>query len=63
MKLPTVTCLRCNHKWIPRVPEPIQCPNCGSAYWNRQYTYKIKNNNKKTLGDNLKMLPNELDNK
>ena len=36
-------CLRCNHKWIPRVSmeeltgtikeKPRICPNCKSAYW------------------------------
>ena len=34
------TCLRCGHKWQPRVTgkEPKVCPNpkCHSAYWNEE---------------------------
>jgi DNA-directed RNA polymerase subunit RPC12/RpoP len=32
-------CLRCEHKWVPRVMtdrEPIICPKCKSPYWNRE---------------------------
>jgi DNA-directed RNA polymerase subunit RPC12/RpoP len=31
-------CLRCGHKWVPRVildREPTICPNCKSPYWNK----------------------------
>lgn len=56
MKLPTVICIRCNHKWIPRVEKPVLCPQCGSAYWNITRTYNTKFN---TPGLNA----NELDNK
>ena len=27
-------CLRCNHNWIPRQEEIVQCPKCKIAYWN-----------------------------
>lgn len=36
--LPTLTCKRCGHKWIPRTDQkPRMCPNrnCRSAYWDR----------------------------
>lgn len=34
MKLPTYTCVRCGHTWIPRTPDkPIVCPKCKSPYW------------------------------
>ena len=31
-------CLRCGHKWVPRVKtdiEPTICPTCKSPYWNK----------------------------
>lgn len=35
--LPTLSCKRCGHKWIPRVAqEPKVCPKCNSPYWNRK---------------------------
>ena len=33
--LPTLTCLRCRHEWIPRIPSPVKCPKCLSPYWSR----------------------------
>jgi predicted Zn-ribbon and HTH transcriptional regulator len=36
MQLPTYTCLRCGHTWVPRVPhKPRRCPNCKDSYWDR----------------------------
>jgi predicted Zn-ribbon and HTH transcriptional regulator len=35
VKLPYLTCKRCGHKWVPRIPNPPLCPNCHSPYWNR----------------------------
>ena len=30
------TCLRCDHTWFPRSPEPPgTCPKCRSPYWAR----------------------------
>lgn len=26
-------CRRCNWVWIPRVKDPVTCPNCGSTRW------------------------------
>lgn len=35
-RLPTLTCLRCGHTWIPRHPhEPKKCARCASPYWNK----------------------------
>jgi hypothetical protein len=31
-------CLRCGHKWIPRIMtdvEPTICPKCKSPYWDK----------------------------
>ncbi len=34
MKLPTLTCLRCDYQWHPRSEQkPVRCPRCGSPYW------------------------------
>lgn len=34
--IPFLTCLRCAHVWVPRRSlTPVQCPGCGSPYWNR----------------------------
>lgn len=26
-------CLRCDHHWVPRIPNPVQCPKCKSLAW------------------------------
>lgn len=31
----TLTCKRCKHNWVPRIPSPAVCPKCHSPYWNR----------------------------
>ena len=46
-------CLRCGHKWIPRVnmeelegeikEKPRICPDCKSAYWDLEKKKKKKN--------------------
>ena len=34
--LPTLGCLRCGHKWYPKLERiPVRCPKCGSPYWNK----------------------------
>ena len=34
MKLPTYTCLRCHHIWVPRkATRPVVCASCNSPYW------------------------------
>jgi len=43
MKLPTLKCNRCGHKWFPRSPkEPERCPACNSPYWNKPRIRKLK---------------------
>lgn len=34
MTITTLTCLRCNYKWIPRTDKrQVKCPNCQSRKW------------------------------
>ena len=33
-----LVCLRCDHRWPPRVENPKRCPNCVSPYWDMPYT-------------------------
>ena len=33
VEIPQLTCLRCGHKWVPRIPDPRICPKCGSYRW------------------------------
>jgi len=40
-RLVTVTCKRCEYKWVPRVSNPTICPRCRSAYWNKPRSRKI----------------------
>jgi len=43
--LPKLTCTRCGHVWIPRIPrKPKQCPNCRSPYWNKPKWKGVKKN-------------------
>lgn len=36
-KLPTLSCIRCNHVWFPRADSsPRVCPKCKSPYWDRE---------------------------
>ena len=28
------TCDQCGHRWLPRIPAPLQCPSCKSRVWN-----------------------------
>lgn len=28
-KLYSITCPKCHHTWLPRVPHPNKCPKCG----------------------------------
>lgn len=37
MDLPTFSCSRCGHVWIPRISRtPRFCPRCKSPYWQTQ---------------------------
>jgi predicted Zn-ribbon and HTH transcriptional regulator len=43
MTLPTHSCLRCDHTWIPRREGlPAKCPKCMSVYWNESRQTKPK---------------------
>jgi Zn finger protein HypA/HybF involved in hydrogenase expression len=33
IKLPTLKCKRCQHRWIPSQPVITMCPKCKSRYW------------------------------
>lgn len=33
--IPTLTCLRCGHKWTPRQSEVRLCPRCKSLLWDK----------------------------
>ncbi len=34
--LPELECLKCHHKWVPRVPgRPVQCPKCHNLNWDK----------------------------
>jgi Zn finger protein HypA/HybF involved in hydrogenase expression len=33
MKIPTLTCTRCAHTWVPRKPRVDVCPKCHSPKW------------------------------
>ena len=33
VKMNEVECLKCGHKWIPRVGNPRQCPKCKKYSW------------------------------
>lgn len=35
LAIPVLECLRCGHRWIPRVPGPARCPKCQSRDWNQ----------------------------
>ena len=30
-----LTCLRCQHTWLPRVENPVRCPSCNSPIWSK----------------------------
>ena len=34
LTLPTLTCTRCGHGWIPRQIKVWVCPSCKSPKWN-----------------------------
>jgi len=34
--LPTLTCLRCGHQWVPRKPVVWVCAKCHSPRWAEQ---------------------------
>lgn len=30
-------CLRCGYDWLSKLVDPVVCPYCNSALWNRPY--------------------------
>ena len=39
MVLPSLECIKCGHKWIPRRAEPpAVCPKCGNSRWQARHT-------------------------
>ena len=35
-ELPSWSCRRCGHKWIPRKADrPVVCPECKSPWWDK----------------------------
>jgi predicted Zn-ribbon and HTH transcriptional regulator len=43
VKLPTLACLRCGHRWHPRKDaSPLRCPKCKNPYWNRKRERKTE---------------------
>lgn len=41
--LPVLQCLSCNHRWIPRVIRPEECPRCKGRKWKKAGTYSNGN--------------------
>jgi len=35
VRIPTLTCLRCGHEWVPRMVDVRLCPKCKSARWDQ----------------------------
>lgn len=35
IKITSVDCRRCGHRWAPRVSVPTQCPMCKSTSWSK----------------------------
>jgi len=33
-------CLRCGYEWLSKLINPVVCPGCNSALWNRPYAKK-----------------------
>lgn len=34
-KINILTCLRCEHTWVPRITDVRLCPSCKSPYWDK----------------------------
>ena len=43
IQIPGYLCTRCDHTWVPRVPEtPATCPKCKSAFWDRPRKREVR---------------------
>ncbi|MDH7507228.1 MAG: hypothetical protein QHH15_05525 [Candidatus Thermoplasmatota archaeon] len=50
IKIPTLECERCGHKWIPQSPFlPKVCPKCNSRYWDKKRGWYKKMKDKKKM--------------
>ncbi len=38
IRIPTLACLRCGHRWVPKQAEIQMCPKCKSRLWNKPRT-------------------------
>jgi len=56
MNKPDHVCLRCNHKWVARIDNPLCCPNCKRYDWNI-----IKKEVKKNVSQNTEPSKDDLD--
>ena len=45
IELPTYTCTRCGHRWVPRTLNPRHCARCNSPYWDKP---RVRNTANKT---------------
>lgn len=36
ISLPKLKCNKCKHEWTPRKSDVRQCPECKTAYWNKE---------------------------
>lgn len=34
--LPTLSCVKCGHTWVPRKPKVYVCPKCKNPRWNEE---------------------------
>jgi predicted Zn-ribbon and HTH transcriptional regulator len=34
--IPHFRCSRCEHEWMPRIPDPLKCPRCQSPHWDEE---------------------------
>ncbi len=43
MEISIWECLKCGHKWLPRIKEkPVQCPKCKRTDWSKPRKEKYK---------------------
>ena len=36
IKIPTLECKKCKHRWTPRKTDVRLCPHCKTAYWDKE---------------------------
>lgn len=35
-------CKRCEHEWLPRLSNPLQCPRCKSYHWETEPQLRLQ---------------------